>query len=395
MTCDMNVKPGTESTDSVDSLNKEIQHLTDELHSKQLDLEIKCQSLQETLEELEESRNRYAALYDFAPVGYVTFDDKGCILEINLTGATMVGMERSQLIDMPMLVIVFKSDMKRFLDHLQRCRQTNEKVITELSLVTKSGTPVQVQLLSVPFYNTNDKSIHYKTIITDFTERRLFEKELSRLDRLNLVGEIAASIAHEIRNPMTTIRGFLQLFSGKSENAQYKEHFDMLIAELDRTNALITEFLSLAKNKVLNLEYHNLNVIIKTIYPLIHADGLLANMNVMLELGDIPDLLADEQEIRQLIINLVRNSMQAMPSGGNLNIKTFMDGETVVLVVQDQGAGIPPKLLDKLGTPFLTTKKNGTGLGLAICYSIAARHNAAIKVKSDSTGTTFFDMFKL
>ena len=377
------------------SYEGKIQHLIDELETNQLVLETKCQALQESLEDLEESRNRYAALYDFAPVGYVNLDHKGCIQEINLTGASMIGLERSQLIGLPMSVFVAKSDLKLFLDHLRRCRRTDEKVITELSFATKSGALVQVQLLSVPYKSTGDCSSLYKTVITDITERKHYEKELARLDQLNLIGEMAAGLGHEVRNPMTTVRGFLQLYRKKDSFIQYKEIFDLMIDELDRANSIITEFLSLAKNKVVIFKLQDLNTILKNLFPLIQADAMVLDKHINLQLEDIPKLSLDEKEIRQLILNFVRNGLEAMSSGGNLAIRTYIDGKEVVLSVQDQGKGIEPDILEKIGTPFFTTKDNGTGLGLAVCYGIAARHNAAINIKTSPGGTTFLVMFKI
>ncbi|HBC94173.1 MAG TPA: PAS domain-containing sensor histidine kinase [Pelotomaculum sp.] len=358
-----------------------------------MDLEAKCQALQEALEELEESRNRYAALYDFAPVGYVTIDDKGCIQEANLTGASLIGIERSQLIGMPLLVYVTKSDLKLFLDHLRRCKRRDEKVITELSLMTKNGAPIQVQLLSAPHKSTDGRSRFYKTVITDITQRKHYENELARLDRLNLVGEMAAGIGHEVRNPMTTVRGFLQLYRDKEAFAQYKDRFDLMIDELDRANSIITEFLSLAKNKTADLKAQNLNTILEHLSPLIQSDARVSDKNIHFLLEEIPYLFLDEKEIRQLILNHIRNGLEAMSPGGELTIRTFRDGQEVVLSVQDQGKGIESNVLEKIGTPFFTTKDNGTGLGLAVCYSIAARHNAVINIETSPTGTTFFVRF--
>jgi PAS domain S-box-containing protein len=374
------------------SYKGEVSRLKDELETKQLDLEAKCLALSETLDDLEESRNRYAALYDFAPVGYVTLDSKGCILEINLTGASLIGLARSQLIGTPMLVFIIKSDLKLFLNHMRCCRQTNEKVLTELSLAKKSGTPVQVQLISIPHKSACGRTFLYKTVITDITERKLYEKELARLDRLNLIGEMAASIGHEVRNPMTTVRGFLQLYRGNEAFLQYKDSFELMIDELDRANSIITEFLSLAKNKSLYLKVHNLNKILESMFPLIQADAIVSDKNINMKLEEIPEFALNEKEIRQLILNLARNGLEAMSPGGNLTIRTFTDSE-VVLSVQDQGKGIDPNIIDKLGTPFFTTKDNGTGLGLAVCYSIAARHNAVIDIETTPSGTTFFVRF--
>ncbi|MFA4885761.1 MAG: ATP-binding protein [Desulfotomaculaceae bacterium] len=371
------------------SYKNEVSRLRDELETKRLDLEAKCQTLQEALEELEESRNRYAALYDFAPVGYVTLDYKGCIQEINLTGASLIGLEKSRLIGLPMCVFVVKSDMKLFLDHLRRCRLANGKVITELSLAAKSGSPVQVQLLSVPHISAGGDTFQYKTVITDITERKL-----SYLDRLNLVGEMAAGIGHEIRNPMTTVRGFLQLYREKDALTQYKGSFDLMIDELDQANSVITEFISLARNKMVDLKIKNLNKILENLFPLIQEDAMVLNVNINMQMEDIPELCLDEKDISQLILNLVRNGIEAMASGGNLTIRTYADSQEVVLSVQDQGSGIEPGMIEKIGTPFFTTKDYGTGLGLAVCYSIAARHNAVINVETSPAGTTFFVRFK-
>lgn len=217
--------------------------------------------------------------------------------------------------------------------------------------------------------------------------------ELTRLDQLNLVGEMAASIGHEVRNPLTTVRGFLQLFSRKTEFANYNEHFTLLIEELDRANGIISEFLSLAKNKPMKLEQHNLNSIITAISPLLRSNATMSNKCIEIKLTTIPDLLLDEHEIRQLILNIVRNGLESMPSDTTITIRTFSEDGCVVMAIEDMGSGIPPELIGKLGTPFFTTKDSGTGLGLAICYSIAARHKASIKVSTSPSGTTFFIKF--
>jgi len=111
------------------------------------------------------------------------------------------------------------------------------------------------------------------------------------------------------------------------------------------------------------------------------------------ELGDTLDILLDAKGISQLVLNFCRNGLEAMQEGGTLNIRTYLENEHVILSVEDEGCGIPSESLDKLGTPFFTTKDNGTGLGLATCYRIAEHHNATIDLKSDSRGTVFFVRF--
>ncbi len=231
--------------------------------------------------------------------------------------------------------------------------------------------------------------------ITDITERKQMGKEMARLERLNLVGEMAIGIGHEIRNPMTTVKGFLQILMTRPEYLKDRAFFELMVSELDRANSIITEFLSLAKDKAVKLRPQNLNHIIQALSPLITADGMVTDQFIEFELWDIPDIDLDEKEIRQLILNLVRNGFEAMPSGGALTIKTFRDNGEVVLAVTDGGKGISPEILEKIGTPFFTTKDTGTGLGLAVCYSIADRNNARIEIETGPKGTTFYVRFKI
>lgn len=205
---------------------------------------------------------------------------------------------------------------------------------------------------------------------------------------------MAASIGHEIRNPMTTVRGFLQVLTEKKECIDYKDYYKIMIDELDRANSIITEYLSLAKNKPENLELHNLNKIIEAIYPLMLNNALSKNQDVTINLGNIQDLLLDRKEIRQLLLNLVNNALEAMDPGGTVTISTFSNNENTILAVKDEGKGIPQDVLDKIGTPFFTTKESGTGLGLAVCYKIVSRHNAIINIATGPTGTVFYVLFK-
>lgn len=226
--------------------------------------------------------------------------------------------------------------------------------------------------------------------IVDITENYRYREEIRRLDRLNLVGEMAAGIGHEVRNPMTTVRGYLQMFQGKDQFSDYKESISIMIEELDRANSIITEFLSLAKTKKLTKEEINFNEIINKIIPLVEVDALRQGHKIRLELQDVPNILGDEKEIRQCILNLVKNGLEAMSKGGAVTVKTYLTGNQVVLEVQDQGCGIPVEVQNSIGTPFLTTKEQGTGLGLSVCFSIAKRHGAVLDFKTDQRGTSFY-----
>ncbi|MFJ7728660.1 GAF domain-containing protein [Neobacillus sp. NPDC097160] len=227
----------------------------------------------------------------------------------------------------------------------------------------------------------------------NITGKKKYEKELKRLSSLELIGQMAAGISHEIRNPMTTVRGFLQVLKKEDEFAKHNDYFNLMIEELDRANSIITEFLSMGNTRTSDLQMLDLNSIIHDITPLIKIDAFNQNKYIHVGTKDIPELLLNRNEIRQLLINLYRNGLEAMSTGKVLSIRTYKEDDCVVLAVQDQGEGIRPEILEKLGTPFFTTKDNGTGLGLGICYAIAARHNAKIEIQTGSEGTTFFVKF--
>lgn len=242
-----------------------------------------------------------------------------------------------------------------------------------------------------------DYLIRYKLedIVKERTEALIKkQQEVNRLQQFNLIGEMAAGIAHEIRNPITAVRGFLQLLGDREYNNKDKDHFNLMIEELDRANSIITDFLSLTKSKKVTLEKKNLNSIISALIPLIDININL-NQTLRLKLLEIPDLLLDEKEIRQVILNLTKNGSEAMPCGGYLTIKTFQLCDEVILEIQDEGIGIEPDLLDKVGTPFYTTKDTGTGLGLAVSQNIINQHKGSLEIESSSKGSSFRVIFKI
>lgn len=261
-------------------------------------------------------------------------------------------------------------------------------------LIRKDGTTLWVELKCVPILNEYNQIIALEGILRDITQRKKLEQLSSVVDRMNMIGSMAATVAHEIRNPLTTVRGYLQLLGKRDKYQQDREKFVLMIEELDRANDIIREYLSLSHEKIANLKQESLNRIINSLFPLLQADANSSSVLIIKELSDIPDNDLDENEIRQMILNLVRNGIEAMPAGGKLTIRTTQEEDYVVLSVCDQGSGISQQVLEKLGTPFFTTKKTGTGLGLPLCYKIAQRHNASIKVDTGETGTTFSVHFK-
>jgi PAS domain S-box-containing protein len=374
----------TESKKMEDELSKHRAHLED--------------MVEERTTELKAAKERFAKAFNANP--YIMFilaftekHNNAVYYDVNKSFELITGYTREEVMGCTILDSNILENQKDLIKITDMLREQKEIRNLEINIKIKSGE-IRACLISVePIVFGGCESLLVSA--NDVTDRKRMESEMARLDRLQLVGEMAAGIGHEIRNPMTTVKGFLQLLNAKSDYVKDKEYFDLMIDELDRANSIITEFLSLAKNRIVELENHNLNQIVRAILPLIEAAGKVTDNVIVLELGGIPDISLNEKEIRQLIFNLTRNGMEAMSPGGKLTIKTFREHTKVVLAVQDQGIGIEPAVLEKLGTPFFTTKDHGTGLGLAVCFSIADRHNAEIDVVSGPDGSTFFVRFKV
>ncbi|VBB05904.1 pac motif [Lucifera butyrica] len=263
-----------------------------------------------------------------------------------------------------------------------------------MRFIRRDHALIWVEQTTVPILDESGACTGFEGIIRDISVRKELEQDVSRLDRLNTVGQMAANVAHEIRNPLTTVQGYLQFFLKKPDFNGYREHFTLLISELERANLIIKEYLSLCKNKARDLKVCQLNKIIQELYPLIKADANASSKDVRYLPEALPDIHLDEKEIRQLILNLVRNGLEAMEHGGIITLRTYEQDGDVYLTIQDQGKGIPPHIMENLGKPFLTTKENGTGLGLAVVYRIASDHQAKVQVDSGPQGTTFRIVFK-
>ena len=255
-------------------------------------------------------------------------------------------------------------------------------------------------IISITVSKMMERDSIYKYNLEEIVEDRTTKlkeslETVQRLERLNLVGKMAATVGHEVRNPLTSIKGFLQLMKHKQSDPDHLEYFDIMISEIDRANSIITKFLSISRNKATKMNRGNLKEVVSSILPLIEADAVYQNMKLITEFEEVPDILLNEQEINQLVLNLARNGIEAMETGGCLTIKIEQWSNEVILTVADEGPGIRQEVLEKLGTPFFTTKESGTGLGLVVCNSIAERHSAELKIISSSEGSTFEVHFEI
>lgn len=345
---------------------------------------------------LQESEDRLKTIINNTPnVAIESYDENGTIQFINKASETIFGWVNNEVVGKTLGQLSLDNKIKnKLMEFLETANKTGKPVETrEWNFNVKDG--IEKSILSTIFpINVSQGKRELIFLNIDITEKKRLEKEMLRLEQLNLIGQMAAGIGHEVRNPMTTVRGLLQLLGAKHNYQKEREYFDLMIQELDRANSIITEFLTLAKNKTIALEMKNLNSVIAVLAPLIESMVRESDQDLKLDLGEIPELLIDEKEIRQMLLNLVKNGIEAMKSRGCLTIKTYKLGDEVILEVQDEGVGINSEIIKEIGIPFFTTKENGTGLGLAMCYSIAARQNAKIDIESANGKTIFSVCFK-
>lgn len=237
---------------------------------------------------------------------------------------------------------------------------------------------------------------HGDVIITgtllDITERKLAEEMVIRSEKLSVVGQLAAGVAHEIRNPLTSLRGFTQLLKARSDNEQNSEFYDIMLNELDRINYIVGEFMLLSKpQQMQQLERHDLRELMSGMLPIIETQAIIHNVTIDMDWKTpLTPVLCDKNQIKQVFMNVLKNAIEAMGSGGTIRIRFCNQGTGYSGVkIMDEGPGMPEEVLSRLGEPFFTTKKTGTGLGLMVCYRIIEAHNGKMIIKSEKgKGTT-------
>ena len=218
--------------------------------------------------------------------------------------------------------------------------------------------------------------------LLNITERKLAEELLIRSEKLSVIGQLAAGVAHEIRNPLTALKGFTQLLQRKTQHD--REYFEIMLTELDRINFIVNEFMLLSKpHHVQQLGDYNLKFILGEVLPIIDAQSILNNVVIEVEWeSDIPNVRCDNNQIKQVLVNLLKNAIEAMVSGGNVFIRFYEQDDYTCMNISDTGPGMPQEHLARLGEPFFSTKSTGTGLGLMVCYRIIEAHRGKMHIDS-------------
>lgn len=209
------------------------------------------------------------------------------------------------------------------------------------------------------------------------------EKKLRESEKLSLVGELAAGVAHEIRNPLTTLKGFAQMMNENTDPESNKRYSKIMIDEINRINFIVSEFMVLSKPHIVHFALTDISQSIKNVITLLNTQAIINNIEIIPEfVGDEFLIKCEENQIKQVIANLIKNSIEALPRGGKIQIRMEQQDNNLVISVIDNGVGISRENLPLLGTPFYTTKTEGTGLGLMVSKKIIQNHNGKFEIKS-------------
>ena len=221
-----------------------------------------------------------------------------------------------------------------------------------------------------------------------------FER-MKRSERLYAIGQLSAGLAHEVRNPLASIGGAAAILRKNSgPEARREEFLEIIEKECLRLNRLLTSFLEFARPRPPQYQLAEVGPILDSVVGLAaHAVGRQSIQLRTVTAPDVPAITCDPEQIKQVLLNLTINSVQAMPDGGEIVLSTRMDGARVAIEVKDEGPGISPDHLDKIFDPFFTTKDTGTGLGLSVAHQISSQHGGILNAKNNSGRGATFSLF--
>jgi len=334
-------------------------------------------------------------LVEHMPLGLVAIDKNGTIISFNRFMEEIMGMPKSAVIGkeastLPNLPLY---------DTLISVNRVDETMGGQTDFRSKEGKSVLLEWLAAPLKDEMAGFLGYLLLFRDITEVERLRKETILNQRLASLGNLAAGIAHEIRNPLSSIKGFATYFHERHhDDPQDREMATIIVQEVERLNRVIGQLLDFARPLTLEKKEVLLDKLIRYSLKMIEEQAKNRGISIDYELSeDVPPIQADEDRVKQVLLNLYLNALEAMSPGGTLKVRLDCHERDFVSVsISDTGKGIPERDLGHIFDPYFTTKPGGTGLGLSIAYKIVEAHGGELKVASKiGEGTTFMILLPL
>ncbi|WP_449622352.1 PAS domain S-box protein [Robertmurraya sp. Marseille-Q9965] len=380
----------TERKHYFEMLESLVKERTLELSKTNRNLHKEIDEKKATMKQLYESEEKYRQLVENSPEAIIVRAvSSENISFINDTGVKLLrAQSKEELIGKSMFEIVHPSDHVNA-RHVYNQLSRGETILPyEEKLVCVNGDVIDVQIKIIPFVYEGKASLHI--VIRDMTEVKRNEEFIQQSEKLNVVGELAAGIAHEIRNPLTSLKGFTQLLEYKYSTDS--DYVNIMIQEIDRINTIVSELLLLAKPGHDDFREVSLDQLIQNVTTLMSAQanlhGITLQQKVDPTLSSVM-IRGVENKIKQVFINIIKNAIEASVAGDIIVIETKRACDYIVISFTDSGVGIPNSILHNIGKPFFTTKATGTGLGIMVSKSIIESHDGEWIIQSkEGEGTT-------
>lgn len=340
---------------------------------------------------LRESEQKFRKVFEGSLDGMLLWDENQRIVDMNSAGEKYMKASKYEVVGKTLRDLLINNhfsdvDLNEIVNNLVHEGQATGT----LTLTTRSGKTLHYE------YSTKKNVFSQLSLTTfrDVTEKLEMEANLHKSDTLSVIGQLAAGVAHEIRNPMTALKGFIQLLEDSSEG-KHPMYFNVISTELNRIDAIINEFLILAKPQAIKFVEHSLTQIMAETVNLLSAQAVLYNIQFLLHYDDdLPTLICEPNQLKKVFINMIKNGIEVMPTGGHITINMNKTTDNRIHIsIKDEGDGIPEEKLKKLGQPFYTTKERGTGLGLMVSYRIIEEHEGTITVESEVGKGTVFHVY--
>lgn len=380
----------SEKKRNLEMLESLVKERTIELYRTNNNLQKEIEEKKAAMKQLFESEVKYRQLVEESPEAIlVRAIDTESINFINETGVKLLkGKSKEDVVGKSLFDFIHPKTLERAKKVNRELESGKVVEVFEEKLICLNGDIIDVQVKIIPFVYQGVSSLHI--VIRDITELKKNQEYIQQSEKLNVVGELAAGIAHEIRNPLTSLKGFTQLLENKFSTES--DYVDIMISEIDRINTIVGELLLLAKPSIDDFRDVKLGSLLQNVITLMSAQANLHG--VLIEESNLQELNATsiygvENKLKQVFINIIKNAIEATDDGGSVKLTGKRESANVVISIKDSGNGIPCHILHNIGKPFFTTKEKGTGLGLMVSKSILESHHGDLKINSiDGIGTT-------
>ncbi|MBG9446801.1 PAS domain S-box protein [Cytobacillus firmus] len=330
---------------------------------------------------LAESQQQYKSLFEYNTEIVFMTDLHGTITKVNPQFKAVTGYSPDETLGKNINEIIPAPYKTKAIEDFTGILEDKQPKTCEFDFNHKSGSKLTIQCTALPLI-VNGQIAGVIGYGKDVTKLRQAEERLRRTEKLSVVGELSASVAHEIRNPLTSLKGFVQLMQLEDEKHQF--YYQIMQEELDRINHIVGELLLLAKPQDICFTKADVQKILFNVISLLKTEASMHNVQIEFLLkSDVFMIECEPNQLKQLFINIIKNAIEASKEGGKVTVTLLAEDHQLTILVKDTGCGMSEDRLNRIGEPFYSSKEKGTGLGLTVSFKIVQSHNGSIHFNSE------------